>query len=42
MGTGTVPRVVKEQDGWRSWSVDGDGYVILEDEIQLARLAGSG
>ena len=33
--------VEKEQDGWWSWLVDDDGYVIHEVEIQLARLSGS-
>ena len=32
--------VEKEQRGWRSWLVDEQGYVIEEDEIQMARLAG--
>ena len=31
-----------EKDGWRSWLVDDDGYVIHRDEIQLARLSGAG
>ncbi len=30
--------VEKEPGGWRSWLVDDGGYVIDEDEIQLARL----
>ena len=30
-----------EKDGWRSWLVDDDGYVIHRDEIQLARLSGA-
>ena len=33
-----LAHVEKEQDGWRSWLVDDYGYVIHEDEIQLARL----
>jgi len=33
-------RVEKEEEGWRSWLVDEEGYAIDEDEIQLARLAG--
>ena len=37
-----VAHVEKEQDGWRSWLVDDYGSVIHEDEIQLARLSGSG
>jgi hypothetical protein len=32
--------VEKEQDSWRSWLVSDDGYVINDDEVQLARLAG--
>ncbi len=32
--------VEKEPDGWRSWLVGDDGYVVDEDEIQLARLSG--
>ena len=36
-----LAHVEKEQDGWRSWLVDDEGYVIQEDEIQLARLSGS-
>ncbi len=32
-------QVKKEQDGWRSWLVSDDGYVMNEDEVQLARLA---
>jgi len=34
--------VEKEERRWRSWSwlVDEEGYVIVEDEIQLARLLG--
>ena len=31
-----------EKDGWRSWLVDDDGYVIHRDEIQLARLSDAG
>ena len=31
-----------EEDGWRSWLFDDDGYVIDRDEIQLARLSGAG
>jgi hypothetical protein len=32
--------VQKEEQGWRWWLVDEQGYVIERDEIQLARLAG--
>jgi hypothetical protein len=32
--------VKSEEGGWRSWIVDEDGYLIDEDEIQLARLEG--
>ena len=32
--------VEKEEQGWRSWLVDEEGYVIDENEIQLARLLG--
>ena len=31
-----------EKEGWRSWLVDDDGYMIHREEIQLARLAGAG
>jgi hypothetical protein len=31
--------VKKEQAGWRSWLVSTDGWLIDEDEVQLARLA---
>lgn len=33
--------VKKEKDGWRSWLVSDNGYVMNEDEVQLARLAGT-
>jgi hypothetical protein len=33
-------RVEKEEEGWRSWLVDEEGYAIDDGEIQLARLAG--
>ena len=33
-----LSHVEKEQDGWRSWLVDDYGYVINEDEIQMARV----
>jgi hypothetical protein len=33
--------VKKEQAGWRSWLVSTDGWLIDEDEVQLARLAGA-
>lgn len=35
---GRLAHVEKEEPGWRSWLVDEEGYVIDEDEIQLARL----
>jgi len=31
--------VEKEEGGWQSWLVDEQGQVIIEDEVQLARLA---
>ena len=33
-----LQRAYVEREGWRSWLVDEGGYVIDEDEIQLARL----
>jgi hypothetical protein len=36
-----LAHVVKEPHGWRSWLVDDDGYMINEDEVQLARVPGS-
>ena len=36
-----LAHVEKEQDGWCSLLVSDDGYVINEDEVQLARLGGS-
>ncbi len=32
--------VEKEEQGWRSWLVDEEGYVIDDEEVQLARLLG--
>ena len=34
--------VEKEEQGWRSWLVDELGFVIPEDEVQLARLVEQG
>jgi len=34
--------VEKDEQRWQPWLVDEQGYVIDEDQVQLARLAGRG